>query len=103
MKYFVYTFGLAILLITVGCASSGLPRGAYAVGGGLKINYEPSADGTMILMDKTSGKIIATQTAPTTFEFDATTAPDSGILDVVLGPDRESAHYVLYFVPARSP
>lgn len=102
MKTFAQCLGLGILLLTVGCVSSGLPRGAYAVGGGLKIIYEPTEDGTTILVDKTSGKIIATQTSPTTFEFDATSEADAEILNAVLGNDWQDAQFILYFVPDRS-
>jgi len=53
------TIGLFVFLTS--CATSDLPRGARLVGGGLDIQYRSPSDGTAILRERTSGRIIATE------------------------------------------
>jgi hypothetical protein len=55
-------FGIIALGVTlVSCATSNLPRGACLVGGGLDIRYNAPAAGTVILIERTSGRIVATK------------------------------------------
>ena len=54
--------GVLIAFAILGCATSNLPRGARLVGGGLDIEYQAPVPGTVILMERTSGRIIATET-----------------------------------------
>jgi hypothetical protein len=55
-------FGMIALGVSlVGCATSNLPRGARLVGGGLDIRYNAPAAGTVILIERTSGRIVATK------------------------------------------
>ena len=65
--------GLGVgVLITVlaGCTTSSLPKGARLVGGGLKINYEASRPGTAILLERNSGRIVATETLSEGSDFE---------------------------------
>ena len=109
-------FGVtAACVALVGCASSSLPRGARWVGGGLKIAYETPADGTVILMERTTGRIVATESLPEGRSF--TFAPDhqnySEVLfrmfgstnswdpaDVLVVPT--NTYFQLYFVPVKA-
>src|SRR5690242_8514776 len=64
MKHTVLTIIAGVALLTAGCRSSvsSLPPGARVVGGGLKIEYSSSQPGTAILVEKTTGKTVATKT-----------------------------------------
>jgi hypothetical protein len=52
---------IAVGVALLGCATSNLPRGARLVGGGLDIRYNAPAAGTVILIERTSGRIVATK------------------------------------------
>ena len=100
MKNITQLLGLGILVLAVGCSSTGLPRGAYVVGGGPHISYNPPGAGTCILVEKTSGKIVATKSSSGgSFEFDATSEQDSATLASLFGAAPTNAQFVLYFVP----
>ena len=75
---------LGLAMAFAGCASNPgkLPRGARLVGGGLQIDYQAPADGTAILLEKTSGRIVATESlsANNNFRFGPT---QNGFDDVV--------------------
>lgn len=108
-----YSFiALAVGLILVGCTTPDLPRGARFVGGGILIDYRAPSDGTVILRERTSRKIIATGSleAGHNFEFrpDRDNAgellanlfrPASIGMDAPLVPT--NAFFELYFVPAK--
>lgn len=108
MKNITQSVGAAILLLAVGCSSTGtpagLPHGAYPVGGGARISFEPPERGTCILVEKASGKVIATKSsAGGGFEFDATSEQDQQLLQTVYGGTvPTNAVFVLYFVPERT-
>lgn len=106
---------IAICLALAGCATPGVPRGARWVGGGLKIDYETPADGTVILMERTSGRIVATQTLSEGRSF--TFAPNHEGYDEVLfrlfgGTNKwdpadvlvvpTNTYFQLYFIPAKA-
>ena len=89
-----------------------LPQGARLVGGGLMIKYEAPTDGTAILIERTSGRIVATESVQEerAFEFGpnqfgcnavifsmfaATNATDAGEFAKV----PTNTVFELYFVP----
>ncbi|MBN1362568.1 MAG: hypothetical protein JW993_18365 [Sedimentisphaerales bacterium] len=100
---------VALIIIVAGCRSTPamrpaeLPANVQVVGGGVMINWEAPADGTVYLVDKTSGKVIVTQTVeqgdPYEFELD----PEDGAeaFKAVTGVELEDARLVLYFKPAQ--
>ena len=104
----IVTLGLAV----AGCSTTNLPKGARLVGGGLMIKYDVPTDGTAILIERTSGRIVATEhlTEANTFEFGpnqsgcsavifsmfaATNAADAGTFAQV----PTNTVFELYFVP----
>jgi hypothetical protein len=107
----------AVVLATflAGCATSGLPSGARLVGGGMLIDYTARRDGTAILMERTSRRIVATETLSEggTFSFYASDSKSQEALNVLFPPTVQpdgsiethipaNAHFDLYFVPAKS-
>lgn len=107
LALFVVSFALS------GCSTSGLPRGARLVGGGLMINYEASVQGTAILIERTSGRVVATESisAGSNFEFAPNRTGYSEVLyrmfastnsigmgDIITVPT--NTFFQLYFVPA---
>lgn len=104
MKYITQSIVVAILVFIVGCSTTGLPRGARIVGGGLKIEWTPTEDdGTAILYERTMRKIVASQTVGTgtPFSFDVTTANGAELLNSVFTTPATNAQFVLYYVPPR--
>lgn len=75
---------LALAVALAGCATSNLqlPRGARFVGGGLMVEYTAPTDGTAILIERNSGRIVATESLDEgdTFSFH----PDKGNAGEVL-------------------
>ncbi|HET7871672.1 MAG TPA: hypothetical protein VFL42_04110 [Terriglobales bacterium] len=54
------------------------------------------------MVEKTSGKVVATKSASGgNFEFDATSEQDSELLKSLFGASPTNAQFVLYFVPER--
>ena len=99
MKHIVKIVALGIA--AAGCIS-GVPQSAHVVGGGLKINYQPYAPGTAILVEKSTGKVVVTETlSGNPFTFDAGTEHDATIIQATLGIMPTNAHFVLYFVPKK--
>ena len=65
------------ILATLGCTTpKGLPSGAQLVGGGLQIDYEAPTDGTVILVEKVTGRMVATESLSSGSDF--TFSPSSG-------------------------
>ena len=109
---------LSCLFLLCGCSTGHLPEGAQRVGGGLSIHYVPPSDGTAIVMERTSGKIIATGSVSSSgapFEFGPATTPDWEALMTGFFPESNptlgrsgyriptTAFFELYFVPEKSP
>jgi len=92
---------ITILLIAVGCATPGLPRGARMVGGGTKIEYFPKDEGTAILVENNSKKIISTMfvNQSIAFKFDACSPEGADVVNAALGTSHTNVQFVLYFVP----
>ena len=75
--------GFIVLVVAfAGCATSDLPRGARFVGGGLMVDYEAPTDGTAILIERTSRRIVATESLSEGGNF--TFGPGSSSYDEVL-------------------
>jgi hypothetical protein len=111
-------FAFIVLGITLtGCTTSyhsNLPKGALLVGGGLDIRYNAPAAGTVILIERTSGRIVATKSLEgkgAEFHF-APNSSDNG--DVIASmfstvPVKEgeltlvptNTFFQLYFVPEK--
>ncbi|MBN9692825.1 MAG: hypothetical protein J0M24_21480 [Verrucomicrobia bacterium] len=102
------------ILATLGCTTpKGLPSGAQLVGGGLQIDYEAPTDGTVILVEKVTGRMVATESLSSGSDF--TFGPSSGVWAELLltlfgtpSADGEltlqmptNAVFQLYFVPTK--
>lgn len=97
---------LGALLLMIGCATDGLPAGARMVGGGLKISWVPPGEGSVLLVDKATRKIVATESLNATgsaFEFDGLGDKAKTALEAALGSSYTNAQLILYFVPAPKP
>jgi len=109
---------LGWLILLCGCSTGHLPKGAQLVGGGLSIRYIPPTDGTVILMERTSGKIITSGSVSSSgapFEFGPTTTPNWEPLMISFFPEWNpskgandfliptNAFFELYFVPEKNP
>jgi len=106
---------IAVGVTLVGCATSDLPRGARLVGGGLDIRYKAPAAGTVILIEKTSGRMVATESLGgkgAEFHFGPNSFDNGDVLatmfSTVPGNTGELTHvptntlFQLYFVPAKT-
>lgn len=102
------------IFATLGCTTpKGLPSGAQLVGGGLQIDYEPPTDGTVILIEKVTGRMVATETLSSGSSF--TFGPSSGnwaeLMITLFGAPSTNGEvsiqiptnsvFQLYFVPAK--
>lgn len=100
----------------VGCVTGpgNLPRGARLVGGGLQIEYRAPENGTAILRERSTGKVVATQSLEPgdDFEFTATRQENAEVLRSLFAttnaPDigqflalPTNACFELYFAPVR--
>lgn len=105
---------LALALGLAGCATSDLPRGARLAGGGLQIEYTAPENGTAILRERTSGRIVATQSLEPGDDFEFGPArPESGAVlfsmfalpeGMVVGSFPHiptNTFFELYFVPVK--
>ena len=100
MKHITQIVAASIALVVAGCATGNLPHGAQVVGGGLNIRWSPPTPGTVILIEKTTGKTVMTESLNGSyFEFDAASSHDADVLQAVLGSTPTNAQFVLYFVP----
>ncbi len=94
---------LSLGLLAGGCAENDLPPGAHVVGGGVQIAWTAPQEGTVMLMDKTTRKTVATKSLNAkgdSFEFDASTEVDRQVLKAAFGGGVPSnARFVLYFIP----
>ncbi|HSW02562.1 MAG TPA: hypothetical protein VLI39_20535 [Sedimentisphaerales bacterium] len=100
-------------ILLVGCASSHMPMGTQIVGGGLMVDWTAPANGTVILAEAVSGKIVRTESVNEggVFEFEPTTNSNAEMLngmfggvktsdDQILAPLPKNSRFVLYFLPA---
>jgi len=105
----------ALAIMLAGCTTSDFPRGARLVGGGLKIEYTAPSDGTAILKERTSGKIVATESLGegNTFHFSpnhegcsevlfSLFAPTNTVYEGGFPPMPTNTFFELYFVPEKA-
>ena len=106
---------VALGVVLVGCATSVLPRGARLVGGGLDIRYNAPTAGTVILIERTSGRIVATKSLEAKgaeFYFGPSSFDNGDVIATMFsnvpGNTGEITHvptntfFQLYFVPAKT-
>lgn len=91
----------ALMAVLAGCATSSLPGGARLVGGGIKIEYKAPADGTAIVLERTSDRMVVTKSLEKgddfSFEFDPTGAGQNE-----RNQFSTNAFFQLYFVPVKA-
>lgn len=77
------------------------PPHAELVGGGASINWKAPSDGTAILIEQITGKMIRTDSLSEgeLYEFDAAMEWTQNLLKVALPPTQTNASFVLYFRP----
>ena len=102
----VVVAGLA--LIAAGCVTTqyypatGLPGHLEVVGGGLTINWKAPTAGTAYLVEKTSGKIIETESLDEGEAFEFEIDPEgAATFEKAVGVPLQNARIVLLFKPAR--
>ena len=102
MKIIAQVFGVAVLLFTFGCSTVKVPQGAHLVGGGLQIDWQAPEDRTVILIEETTGRTVATKSLSKgdPFTFDVTTDGDKRLLREAFDEMPSDAKFVIYFVPA---
>lgn len=106
---------VAVGLVLAGCTTSNLPRGARLVGGGLDIRYTAPAAGTVILIERTSGRIVATRSLEGNgheFHFSPNSFDNGDVLAAMFSavPTKEgelthvptNTFFQLYFVPEKT-
>ena len=105
-----------LVLFLAGCTTTtNLPQGARLVGGGLLVRYEAPAAGTAILMEQTSGRMVATETLEEgqEFEFRPSNQNDCEVIQSMFGSPEmmdngsltvvpTNTFFQLYFVPAKA-
>ena len=82
-----------------GQAAAPLQKEAHRVGGGFMIKYTAPEDGTVVLVDKTSGKTIQTESLAAGQDFKFSPPKDSEEELKKIGIDLKKADFVLYFYP----
>jgi hypothetical protein len=106
MKHITQITLLSVSLLAAGCTTSttsGVPKGARVVGGGLKISWSPPERGTAVLIEQTTHKAVKTDSVDGSgsFEFDVAREEDADVLRAVFANSiPTNAQFVLYFVPA---
>jgi hypothetical protein len=104
----------ALCIVLAGCATSDMPRGARLVGGGLKIEYTAPSDGTVILKERASGRIVATESLEEGSDFDFSPnhngcsevlfslfAPTNAVYTGEFPQMPTNTFFELYFVPSK--
>lgn len=102
--------GLVAGLLTVGagCSTLGsshradLPANVKVVGGGFEIIWQAPQGGTAYVVEKTSGKILKTETLSEDewFEYEVDQEDGGAVFKMTTGVDLANARIVLYFQPA---
>lgn len=91
----------ALMAVLGGCVTSSLPSGARLVGGGIKIEYKAPTDGTAIVLERASDRMVVTKSLAEgddfSFEFDPTGAGqnETNLFST-------NAFFQLYFVPMKA-
>lgn len=106
MRYITNIITLTFILLAFGCATRGLPPSSHIVGGGAQIDWQSLQSGTAILVERGTGKVVATKSLMAggdPFVFDLSTPGDSELVKRALGTVPPNAEFVLYFVPSPTP
>ncbi|NLH43457.1 MAG: hypothetical protein GX448_16575 [Planctomycetes bacterium] len=100
---------VGLSMVAAGCATGGslqrgdLPRGAEIVGGGFRVEWTAPADGTVILYEKKTGKIVETESVSegSSYDFDMDISDEdvTQTFERAFGIPVEHARFVLYFKP----
>jgi hypothetical protein len=82
--------------------ADGLPGEQYLVGGGFMIDWKAPTEGTVYLVEKTSGKIIETRSldAGDNYSFSVSSEGQGAEFERALGIRFSEARFMLYFQPA---
>jgi hypothetical protein len=102
MKNMGHFISLGLLALTVGCTSPGKPPSSKIVGGGAQIDWQAPVDGTAILVERVTGKVVITKSLKAredAFTFNLTVAEDRQLVERALGTVPPSPEFILYFVP----
>lgn len=101
----------ALMMGIAGCSALGplqgadLPRDAQIVGGGFTIEWIAPADGTVLLYERKSGKLVETESLSEgdsyDFEMDLNDEEVTQTFEKAFGIPVKDARLVLYFKPAR--
>lgn len=97
-----------LVMMLAGCSTvapwhvANLPGGGRVVGGGLTIDWRAPVKGTVYLVEKTSGKVIATQSLDEgeVYQFEVDPRNDAVSFKTATGVNLADAQIVLYFKPA---
>lgn len=102
----------ALMMGMAGCSALGplqgadLPRDAQIVGGGFRIDWVAPADGTVLLYERKSGKLLETESLSEgdsyDFEIDLSDEEVTETFEKAFGVPVKDAKLLLYFKPARS-
>ena len=105
----VGVIGVFVLVLMVGgCGGAGrslepdgLPGEEYLVGGGMMIDWEAPAAGTVYLVEKVTGKIIETRSvkAGDSYSFAVASDRQASEFERMLGIKFAEARFLLYFQP----
>jgi hypothetical protein len=103
----------ALMMGIAGCSALGplqradLPRDAQIVGGGFRIDWVAPADGTVLLYERKSGKLVETESLSEgdsyEFEIDLSDEEVTETFKKAFGIPVKDARLVLYFKPAPAP
>ncbi len=107
MRKTICLIGIVLLALAlgVGCTTPGRPPAAKVIGGGAQIEWQASQDGTAILVEAVTGKVIMTRSLKANdqrFTFDYTVAEEAEVVKKALGNMPANPEFVLYFVPEPS-
>ena len=98
-------------MLLAGCAirrnavtSQGLPADKYLIGGGFKVEWTAPTDGTFIVGEKTTGKILVTESATEGegVEFSLGDDEDFATLEKMLGVPVKQARLQAYWIPGKT-
>ena len=97
-----------LVMMVAGCSTVGpwrianLPSGGRIVGGGFAINWRAPVKGTVYLVEKMSGKVIATESLDEgeLYKFNVDPGSEALAFKTAIGVNLADAELVLYFKPA---
>jgi hypothetical protein len=101
---------LAASLFLAGCAtrtamtSNGLPPDKFLIGGGFKIDWTAPTDGTFIVAEQNTGKILVTESATEDEDVQFTIGDDEDLatLEKMIGLPMKDVRIQAYWIPAKT-